>query len=203
MAFPQLDPEPAKLAVVGNGTLSGSTGSYDKYFGDLEGVYLDDAAYKAAVVSRGADRLVYRVEEHRNVAGPGALIIGTSTLLPGRVGEEFAVTRGHLHTIPDRAELYHCLSGHGVMVLETVGGQSRTVSMSPGDVVHVPGHWLHRSVNVGDQPFVTLFCYPADAGQNYRVIEESGGMATLVVSDGNGGWASRPNPRHVGYDPAA
>jgi glucose-6-phosphate isomerase len=203
MADSQLVPEPATLAVEGDGTLSGRTGSYDKFLGDLEGVYLDDAAYKAAVVSLGADRLVYRVEEHRNVDGPGALIIGTSTLLPGRVGEEFAVTRGHLHSIPDRAELYHCLSGAGVMVLETVDGRSRTVAMTPGDVVHVPGHWIHRSVNVGPQPFVTLFCYSADAGQNYRIIEEAGGMANLVVSDGKGGWVARPNPRHVGYDRAA
>jgi glucose-6-phosphate isomerase len=65
--------------------------------------------------------------------------------------------------------------------------------------VHVPGYWVHRSVNVGDDPFVTLFCYAADAGQNYGLIADAGGMAQLVVVDGNGGWTTRPNPDHIGY----
>ena len=91
----------------------------------MAGVYRDDAAYRGAVAEKGADFLVYRVEEHRNVDGEGALIIGTSTLQPGRYGDEFAVTRGHLHAKADRAELYYCLSGTGVMLLETSTGAAR------------------------------------------------------------------------------
>ena len=56
---------------------------------------------------------------------------------------------------------------------------------------------------MGDEPFVTLFCYAADAGQDYGIIAEAGGMAQLVVSDGIGSWTTRPNPRHVGYRRAA
>ena len=89
----------------------------------------------------------------------GALTIGTSTLLPGQYGDEFAVTRGHLHAVSDRAELYYCLSGRGVMLLETVDGRSEAVELTPGEAVNVPGEWVHRSVNVGDEPFVTLFTY--------------------------------------------
>ena len=59
--------------------------------------------------------------------------------------------------------------------------------------------WVHRSVNVGDDPFVTLFCYAADAGQNYGLIADAGGMAQLVVAEANGGWTTRPNPDHMGY----
>jgi glucose-6-phosphate isomerase len=109
------------------------------------------------------------------------------------------VTRGHLHAKADRAELYYCLSGAGVMLLETLDGRSEALPMGPGDAVHVPGHWVHRSVNVGDEPFVTLFCYGADAGQDYELIARAGGMASLVVGDDAGGWATRPNPDHVGY----
>jgi glucose-6-phosphate isomerase, archaeal len=195
----QAVPEPGALTIDPSGSMHGCTGSYDKRLGDMLGVYRDAAALAAAVAEHGEQHLVYRVEEHRNVDGPGALIIGTSTLLPGRYGDEYAVTRGHLHARADRAELYHCLSGRGVMLMETLDGRSRAVPLSPGKAVHVPGHWVHRSVNVGDEPFVTLFCYPADAGQDYGLIADAGGMAQLVVADGSSGWTTRPNPDHTCY----
>jgi glucose-6-phosphate isomerase len=192
-------PEPGLLFLTPDGAMRGATGAYDKHLRDMSGVYRDQDAYEAALAEKGPDFLVYRVEEHRNVGGEGALIIGTSTLQPGRYGDEYAVTRGHLHAKPDRAELYYCLSGSGVMLVETTDGRSETVPLSAGQAVHVPGHWVHRSVNVGDDPFVTLFCYPADAGQDYALIERAAGMATIVVDDGAGGWKMRPNPDHVGY----
>ena len=199
MTTPAPVPGPGVLSIDAGGAMQGRTGSYEKRLGQMQGVYRDHAAYAAAVARHGPEHLVYRVEEHRNGDGAGALIIGTSTLLPGRCGDEFAVTRGHLHSRADRAELYHCLSGRGVMLLETIDGRSEAVPVTPGDAVHVPGHWVHRSVNVGDDPFVTLFCYAADAGQNYGLIADAGGMAQLVVTDGAGGWTTRPNPAHVGY----
>ncbi|MEV0291609.1 glucose-6-phosphate isomerase family protein [Kribbella sp. NPDC050820] len=192
-------PRPAALSIGSDGTMVGRSAGYQKRLGDLAGTYRDEGAYQTALADHGADRIVYSVEESRVADGPGALIIGTSTLLPGRIGDEFALTRGHLHAIADRAELYHCLSGTGVMVLETIDGASQVVALRPGDALHVPGHWLHRSVNVGQEPFVTLFCYSADAGQDYGIIADAGGMATLVVDDGAGGWTTRRNPNHRGY----
>jgi glucose-6-phosphate isomerase len=192
-------PDPGLLALGLDGVMQGATSSYEKRLGDMAGVYRDDAAYRSALAERGSDFLVYRVEEHRNGDGPGALIIGTSTLQPGRYGDEFAVTRGHLHAQADRAELYFCLSGTGVMLLETLDGRCQALPLRPGEAVHVPGHWVHRSVNVGDEPFVTLFCYGADAGQNYELIARAGGMSTLVVGNGDAGWSTRPNPEHTGY----
>nr|WP_306239613.1 glucose-6-phosphate isomerase family protein [Ornithinimicrobium cryptoxanthini] len=184
--------------------MAGASGNYIKRLGDMSGVYRDAQAYAQALTEHGEDRVVYTVQEHRNVTDDGALIIGTSTLLPGKIGDEFAVTRGHLHARPNRAELYHCLSGTGVMLLETLDGRSRAVPLTAGEAVHVPGHWVHRSVNTGDESFVTLFCYPADAGQDYELIQQAGGMATLVVADGPDGWTTRPNPDHGGYrHPAA
>lgn len=192
-------PAPAALRISTDGTITGRSSQYRKHLGDLAGVYLDEAAYAAEVERLGADHLVYSVDESRVADGPGALTIGTSTLLPGRVGDELALTRGHLHAVPDRAELYHCLSGSGLLILDTVDGDSQVYPLQAGDALHVPGHWVHRSVNVGDVPFVSLFCYDADAGQDYDLIAAAGGMATLVVTDGRGGWTTRRNPDHTGY----
>jgi glucose-6-phosphate isomerase, archaeal len=191
--------EPGVMTISAGGEMLGRTSHYEKRLGELAGVFLDDAAYQAAIADLGTGALMYQVDENRVGSGPGALIVGTSTLLPGRVGDEFMVTRGHLHAVADRAELYHCLSGHGVMLLDTLDSETRAVELTPGKAVHVPGHWVHRSVNVGTEPFVTLFCYAADAGQDYNVISKAGGMAQLVVSDPANGWTTRPNPRHKGY----
>jgi glucose-6-phosphate isomerase len=87
------------------------------------------------------------------------------------------------------------------MLLETVDGRCEALPLEAGQAAHVPGHWVHRSVNVGDEPFVTLFCYPADAGQDYTLIERAGGMSTLIVASPAGGWTTRPNPDHTGYGP--
>lgn len=196
--MPDLD-QPVKLTVSATGALAGGTGTYTKHLGDMAGVYRDQSAYEAAVSENGTDALVYQVESQDYGTHPGALTIGTSKLLPGTYGDEFAVTRGHLHAISDRAELYYCLSGRGVMLLDSIDGRSEAIEITPGEAVNVPGEWVHRSVNVGDEPFVTLFTYATDAGQDYQLIAEAGGMKHLVVTDRDGGWRLRGNPDHTGY----
>jgi len=190
---------PTLLTIGVDGDLAGATRRYEKTIGEMAGVYRDADAWQAEVDRLGADTVVYSVNEQKYQDGSGALIVGTSTVLPGRVGQEFAVTRGHLHAQADRAELYHCLSGRGVMLLETVDGMTEAIELTPGRAVNVPGHWAHRSVNVGDEPFVTLFCYAADAGQDYGIIQDAGGMKSLVVVGAGDGWRTTPNPDHVGY----
>jgi oxalate decarboxylase/phosphoglucose isomerase-like protein (cupin superfamily) len=65
----------------------------------------------------------------------------------------FRVTRGHLHAIADRSELYVGLAGKGVMILETLDGATELVGVVPGHAVCIPGHWVNRSVNVGEERF--------------------------------------------------
>lgn len=198
-ALPLTVDAPQVIEVLPNGDMNGASRVYRKHLGEMSGTYLDEKAYKLQISQKGPDELVYYVHEQKYQDGPGSLIVGTSTLLPGKVGDEYAMTRGHIHGLENRAELYHCLSGRGVMLLETITGEVSAVELTPGKSVNVPGHWIHRSVNVGSEPFVTLFCYAADAGQNYGIIADAGGMKTLVTDDGKGGWEATPNPRHLGY----
>lgn len=181
------------------GRLSNATGRYEKRLEELRGVFHDEDAY-AAVLADDPRRLVYEVSEHRADERAGDLIFGTSILHAGTVGAELHLTRGHLHRLADRSEIYHCLRGHGLLVMETVGGDSGVVELTPGVTAYVPGGWIHRSVNVGPaEPFVSLFCYPADAGQDYDVIARAGGMRSLVVARDDGGWQIVSNPRYVGH----
>lgn len=180
------------------GELGGSNARYEKFLTDLEGLYRDPDAYREQLATDDG-RPVYWVESSQTEEGPGGLITGISVLEPGVVGTEYAMTRGHLHAISDRSELYVGLSGHGVMILDTVEGESRVVEIGPGQAVYVPGHWVHRSVNTGTERLSTLFCYAGDAGQDYGIIERAGGMKSLVVVDGDG-WTVQPNPDHRGYE---
>jgi glucose-6-phosphate isomerase, archaeal len=52
----------------------------------MRNVYRDSAAFEAAVAQHGEDLLVYRVEEHRNVDGPGALITTPARSYPVATG---------------------------------------------------------------------------------------------------------------------
>jgi glucose-6-phosphate isomerase len=198
---PQPVPPVALTLLAEAGRLDGSNGRYEKFLPDLDGLYRDAAAYQAKLAADDGQP-VYWVETTHTEPGPGGLITGISVLEPGTVGAEYAMTRGHLHAIADRSELYVGLTGRGVMILDTVDGDSTVVEINPGQAVYVPGHWVHRSVNTGTERLATLFCYAADAGQDYSIIERAGGMKSLVVVDGDG-YAVQPNPDHRGYRPAA
>lgn len=189
-------PRTGPALVIHPDQLDGRTGRYEKRLGDLDGLYSDDAAFARLRSERGDDHVMYHVDEFRPSDAPGDLIVGISTLYPGRVGVEYAMTRGHIHQQHDRTEIYHCLSGHGLMLMETVDGQTVVTELTPGVVAYVPPSHIHRSVNVGEDDLVTLFCYPADAGQDYGIIKESNGMRHLVVADG-AAWSLQENTRYV------
>ena len=195
-------PMPAHLVIDGAGAMRGRTGVKRSRIADLAGLYADADAFAELARTRGDDT-AYEVHEFRpERVAPHELVFGTSTLQPGRVGREFFMTRGPIHARADRPEIYACQRGRGVMHMEAPDGATCPVGMSPGDVIYVPAYWIHRSVNVGDEPLVTLFCYPADAGQDYAILERAGGMRMLIVDDGAGGWAEAENPRYRVRSPA-
>ena len=181
----------AHLVDAMSGTMSGPAGRYQKRFADLGGVYEDTAAFDALVAARG-DEVAYTVHEVRPQARTGDLIFGTTFMEPGRVGQEYYVTRGHIHATANRPETYYGESGEGLMLLESPDGETRILPISARMMVYVPPMWIHRSVNTGSTPLVMSFCYPSDSGQDYEIIARSGGMATRIVADGTG-WKAVPN----------
>lgn len=173
--------------------MSNETGAYQKRFRDLAGLYADEAAFSAM---QGAwdDTVVYEVSEFRPNERAGDLIFGVTRMLPGKVGAEYFVTRGHIHRKSDRPEIYYGQKGHGLMLMESPEGEVRIVAIDAQTVCYVPPYWIHRSVNVGDDELVMLFCYPADSGQDYDCIAKAGGMRVRIVEDGAGGWKQVDNP---------
>jgi glucose-6-phosphate isomerase len=172
-----------------------NTGGYKKYFRDLSRIYADEAAFERLAETFG-DAVAYRVDEARFSDQASDLITGISVLEPGKVGQEFFMTRGHLHQRADRPETYYCLAGHGILLLESLAGEIKAMEMRPGSLVYVPPFWVHRSVNVGETVFATLFSYPADAGQNFEIVRQAKGFRQLVVSATEGDWKLVPNPHY-------
>ena len=172
-----------------------NTGGYKKYLPELDGIYADQTAFDRLAETLG-DAVAYRVDEARFTDQASDLNTGISVLEPGKVGQEFFMTRGHLHRRADRPETYYCLAGHGVLLLENLAGEIKAMEMRPGSLVYVPPFWVHRSVNVGDTVFATLFSYPADAGQDFEIVRQAKGFQQLVVSGEQGDWKLAPNPRY-------
>lgn len=175
------------------GAMSDATRAYQKYFRDLDGLYADADAF-SAMQGEWNDTVVYEVSEFRPNERTGDLIFGVTRMLPGKVGEEYFITRGHIHRQSDRPEIYYGQQGRGLMLMESPDGDIRIVEIDDRTICYVPPYWIHRSVNVGDDELVMLFCYPADSGQDYDCIANAGGMRARIVDDGRGGWKQIDNP---------
>ncbi|MBN9046812.1 MAG: glucose-6-phosphate isomerase [Rhizobiales bacterium] len=175
-----------------SGKLAHATGRYEKRLADLAGLYRDEKAFDA-LAARESDRVVYAVEEFRPTEATGDLIFGVTHMEPGAVSGEYFMTRGHIHKLGNRPEIYQGLSGEGLMLMESPQGETRIVEIRPHAVCYVPPFWIHRSVNTGSGPFVMFFCYPSDSGQDYEIIARSGGMRSRIFADGKGGWVEREN----------
>lgn len=150
---------------------------------DMKGQFNDEKTYDSLVAHE--DTLLYEVYEFSAARLPGGLFSGVSVLHCGLVGDEYFMTKGHFHEVLDTAEVYHCLAGRGMMVMETPEGQTAVEELEAGVVLYVPPRWAHRSVNtLTDHDLVTLFVYPANAGHDYGTIESSGFRKLVVMRDG-------------------
>lgn len=161
--------------------------AYDNYirrqYSALKGQYLDKAAHEAIVAA--GDPLSYEVYEIRRPELAGEVLHGISILHPGKVGDEYAMTKGHFHTVRDTGEVYMCMKGTGAMVMETEAGETAVEFLAPGRVLYVLPNWAHRSVNLSaDEDFVIFFAYPGHSGHDYSTIEKYGFRKLLVERDG-------------------
>ncbi len=150
----------------------------------LRGQFLDQAGYEAMLGRE--DSLIYEVYEVQRPHVAGELLHGLSVLHPGKVGDEYFMTKGHFHSVLETGEIYYCLKGEGVMVMETPEGEWSVEELRPGRVLYVPPRWAHRSVNTGaGADLVTFFVYPGNAGHDYGTIERQGFRKLVVEQNGH------------------
>ena len=99
--------DPFRLLVDADGVLKPATSQVHRKLSDMAGMYADADAEQAAIAD--GDPLVYEVHQYDVPNVVGELIPCTTILYPGKVGDEFFMTKGHFHEVRDRAEIYYGL----------------------------------------------------------------------------------------------
>jgi len=154
-----------------------------RHLSDLRGCFADTPAYDAALAA--GNPLLYTVAAVEPAVDEGDLHYGVGMLMPGKIGDEYFMTKGHLHSWRPAAEFYFGLTGEGLMLFEDEAtGESRIVPLRPNGVVYVPGHTAHRTMNVGETPLTYLGVYPARAGHDYSTIAKKNFRFVVVERNG-------------------
>jgi glucose-6-phosphate isomerase len=154
-----------------------------RWLSQLADCFADRPAYQAMLAQ--GDQFVYGVTNLDMASGEGQLHYGLGILRPGKVGSEYFMTKGHLHAWRPAAEVYICLQGQGMMILEhETEAIANVLPFSANSVVYVPGHTAHRTVNVGDGPLVYWGVLSSEAGHDYEAIRERNFSQVVIEWDG-------------------
>lgn len=140
--------------------------------GDLQGIFEDKEAFEAM----NPDQVAYNVSSTFPVAEgtPGGLFMGITYLYPGKVGNEYFMTKGHFHANIDRAEFYWGVEGEGMLLFMNEARQVWAERMFPGSLHYIPGGIAHRVANTGHTVLTFAASWPSDAGHNYQEIALNG-----------------------------
>lgn len=150
---------------------------------EIAGIFLDQEAVKMIL----PETPIYTVQSWLPVAEgtPGGLFFGTSTIMPGKVGNEFFMTKGHFHAQSDRAEFYWGVQGKGMLILMDRNRITWAEELYPGSLHYIGSEIAHRLANTGDENLIVGACWPSDAGHDYDEIAVNGFSARLMEVDGN------------------
>lgn len=149
---------------------------------DVQSIFADRLACQELLAENPLLYSVTQVEEHN---GEGDLHYGLGILMPGKVGREYFMTKGHLHAWRPAAEVYIGLRGRGMMLLEDERtGECRAAPLEANSTVYVPGYTAHRTVNVGDEPLVYWGILSSAAGHHYGAVAERNFRLVVVEKDG-------------------
>jgi glucose-6-phosphate isomerase len=172
----------SRVIDLASGRIDGARDVISRRLSDMRGWYADSDAEAALI---GRNPLIYTVDY--GYAAPeveGQLGFCATIIHPGKIGDEYYMTKGHYHARGDRAEIYYTLQGEGRLLLQTREGVTSVQNMLPGVICYIPAFHAHRTVNVGADKFVFLSFYPADSGYDYASIAEKGFASLIVERDG-------------------
>lgn len=149
---------------------------------DMQSAFYDQQALQEAI--QGGDPLIYEFYNAKFLTSTSDMSIAITRLFPGKIGDEYYMTKGHLHERNDQPEMYICLAGSGYLLLDTLDGEFRAEAWQTGTITHIPAIWAHRVANTGTEIMVYIGVYHATAGHNYALVEEKGFAQVVVERQG-------------------
>lgn len=150
---------------------------------DMVGRYAHRAAEKELLTS--SDPLIYRADEILAPETQGELHTSVTVVFPGKVGDEYFMSKGHYQVDTTAVKVYLAITGSGYMLMQNRQGDTMEVPMVPGTVVYCAADWAQRTVNVGNDPFAYFKYWPANGGHDYdRILNEGGFRKRVVERDG-------------------
>lgn len=126
-----------------NDGLSKHAETTKRYLSQMKDMYQDQQVVEE--ILKNDDPLIYEFYELGCPERAGDLAFGTTMIHPGKIGNEYYMTKGHFHQIVDTAEVYYTLKGEGYMMLENLEGDWKSNAwrrekhcMFPVDMLIVP-----------------------------------------------------------------
>ncbi len=165
------------------GVFTPETGIIKRYLSQMRSMFADTDAVERILADEG-DRLLYEVYVTKLPEEAGQILHCTTVIHPGKIGSEFHMTKGHYHARREEGEVYLGLSGDGCLVMQTQEGATDVQFMKPGTAAYVPPYWAHRTINIGEAPFVFFAAWAGDAGHDYGTIERDGFRKLIVDAGG-------------------
>jgi glucose-6-phosphate isomerase len=148
----------------------------------MKGMFFNQGSERRILESY--DPVIYSFSEKILPEESGHLQIALTSINPGKIGEEYYMTKGHYHKIAQTSEVYLGFQGEGCLLMQTVQGEFAAIDIRPGVLAYIPPNWGHRMANTGNKPFVFFAVYPGHAAHNYGDIEKTGFVKILVEREG-------------------
>lgn len=152
-----------------NGVISGKdVQKSTKYYAQAK------SFYKNVDASIPDDQVMYEVYSYSEASqnSQGKLNYGLTVMQPVRVCGECNMTRGHFHEDVECDEIYCCMHGTGLLLFMDENDTCHAEKMHEGSVHYIDGHYAHRLVNVGEDELKVQCFWPANAGHDYKRVEE-------------------------------
>lgn len=133
---------------------------------------------------KNEDRFIYQIRYYPFITRNSDMSLGTTMIMPGKIGNEYHMTKGHFHEADNQPEIYHCVTGEGALQMMDLNGEYHSAVWTPGTITHIPPQFAHRVINTGTTPLVFVASFHVAAGHIYGPIESKGFKYIWVEKDG-------------------
>jgi glucose-6-phosphate isomerase, archaeal len=149
---------------------------------DIAPIFKDQEALK----SMPPEMLCYTVQLYFPVpeGTTGAMGFGNTSIYPGKVGNEYIMTKGHFHAKGESSEFYWGVQGKGMLIMMDLDRNTWAEEMYPGSLHYIGENIAHRVANTGDTTLIFGASWTSDAGHDYETIAREGFSARLFEIDG-------------------